>query len=687
MTRSIVSRGKNVADAVETAIHLLGTTKKNVEIEIIQLEKKGFLGIGAKPAVVKVTVKQAEESASTPCDDESLIASILQQQDVSHLNHEYIENLQPVEKIETNHSAQVWVTDGQVFCQHSATHYPTITPGKGVMVYKNGQVVVGTTVITEKDQIRICTDTEESELKWKITIDEDELTATCIVEPGYKKRFRLKDHPPAPHVELEVEEEIIEYETLHAQEVLDRLEEIGVVRGIQREEILKACQTTEPGEYVVARGMEPTEGKDGWIEFVVDVDSQTNHLKERSDGTVDFREITHIPSVKAGQVIGIIHPPVEGKEGYTVKGIPIPPKPVRAVLLHAGTGVGFVEEDAKIVATESGRPQIEHRGNMVKVSILPKLTHPSDVDLKSGNIHFNGDVEVLGAVEEEMEVDAEGDVLLHGSVNVATVKAGNSIKINGNVIRSEIVAGKSSMVIQEMSQLLGEMSQQMRNLVSAVELLYQHNAFKLSDFRVKGLSPLLKILLESKFKSFVQLVKQYVDKTDKEREFLDRDWLALAEICRNSFLILHPNQLKSLQDLVALHKKLEVLYQISHTPPQPNSSIILPYALNSRIYCNGDITISGQGCYNSKIHAGGFLRVNGFVRGGELYAGLGAEIAELGAKAGTSTRVMVPADKTIKIGVAMEDSIIQIGNRVHKFAEETRNIVAKLNSDGKLVLR
>jgi len=52
-------RAKNVETAVELALSELGVTRDKVDVEIIEEGSKGFLGIGAKEAVVKVTLKNA----------------------------------------------------------------------------------------------------------------------------------------------------------------------------------------------------------------------------------------------------------------------------------------------------------------------------------------------------------------------------------------------------------------------------------------------------------------------------------------------------------------------------------------------------------------------------------------------------------------------------------------------------
>ena len=56
-------RAKSVENAVELALSELGVTRDKVNVEIIDEGSKGFLGIGAKDAVVNVTLKEAPKAA------------------------------------------------------------------------------------------------------------------------------------------------------------------------------------------------------------------------------------------------------------------------------------------------------------------------------------------------------------------------------------------------------------------------------------------------------------------------------------------------------------------------------------------------------------------------------------------------------------------------------------------------
>ncbi|HSU80323.1 MAG TPA: RNA-binding cell elongation regulator Jag/EloR [Candidatus Angelobacter sp.] len=50
--------GKSIEEAIQEALTLLGLSRENVEVEIIDEPKKGWLGIGSRPAKVRVTEKK-----------------------------------------------------------------------------------------------------------------------------------------------------------------------------------------------------------------------------------------------------------------------------------------------------------------------------------------------------------------------------------------------------------------------------------------------------------------------------------------------------------------------------------------------------------------------------------------------------------------------------------------------------
>jgi spoIIIJ-associated protein len=62
MLKSIEVTGKTEEEAISSAVEQLGLDRDEVSVEIIQRAKSGFLGLGASPAVVKVTYEVPDDT-------------------------------------------------------------------------------------------------------------------------------------------------------------------------------------------------------------------------------------------------------------------------------------------------------------------------------------------------------------------------------------------------------------------------------------------------------------------------------------------------------------------------------------------------------------------------------------------------------------------------------------------------
>lgn len=695
--QSIVSKGKDINDAIKLGLELLDSTKKEVNIEIIQQQTKGFLGIRSKEAIVKLTKRENSVSSSSVSSEIQVEDKIDLEQIVSDFQFEQMSTGEdPQTKSDINEQTtiketdkdslkgKVWVKNGQLYCQSSPTQFPLVTINDGIKLYKNNQRLnEKTLIISENDQYQIKVENEEKLTTWNITLDEERLRALLTVEPGFKMIRSIPDIDADHHIDLIVEETKEVHHALNYTDVIQRLESLRVKHGFNQDEIVKAMETDVPGTFEIARGKSPIPGKDGWIEFKVDTDDQDG-LKE-INGKVDYRDIKTIPTVERGRLIAVIHPPLPGEMGYTVTNEPLPAKQTLPIVLSVRNGA-VVLEDKVVVSTKSGRPLIEKRGQLVKIAIMPKLTHVGNVDLISGNIRFMGDVEVFGEVDEKMVVEAEGDIMIHKSINFSTLTAKGTITTFGNVIGSEISAGKNNMLITELGHLLGIINQTIEKLIALVKQLTLSPAFKSNDLSRVGLQPLVKILLEKKFKSFPPLVKKYVENVRGGEDYLDDDvWRDVAVSLSQLFLSL-TNEVTSLERIEQLSKKIKELNELSKTPVEPNSYITIPNVQNSSLYCSGNILIVGQGCINTKIHAGGILKINGIIRGGEVYGRLGVEINEVGSESRTPTIIAVPSDQIIRMSKVMEGTTVKIGNVKYTFKETRYDVKVRLDDNERIVL-
>lgn len=65
MKKSVIKSAKTVEEAVRIALAELGTTKENVDIDVIEEPSSGFLGLlGVKPAIVKIVEKEGQQRRS-----------------------------------------------------------------------------------------------------------------------------------------------------------------------------------------------------------------------------------------------------------------------------------------------------------------------------------------------------------------------------------------------------------------------------------------------------------------------------------------------------------------------------------------------------------------------------------------------------------------------------------------------
>ena len=194
--------------------------------------------------------------------------------------------------------------------------------------------------------------------------------------------------------------------------VMQALSERGVNAGVDHEEIARmVVEEVFEREVLIARGAQPVDGVDGYFEYKFST-SFDNKPKVRPDGSVDYWSVHTIESVVAGQEIAIYHPPVEGEDGFNVKGKPIQAKKGRDQMPINGKGFEVQPDGVTYVATVDGK--IEMQNN--RIVILPVYEISGNAEISLGNIDFRGDVVIHGGVESGVTIRSTGSVTIDGIV-------------------------------------------------------------------------------------------------------------------------------------------------------------------------------------------------------------------------------------------------------------------------------
>ncbi|MGG1311164.1 MULTISPECIES: DUF342 domain-containing protein [Cohnella] len=235
----------------------------------------------------------------------------------------------------------------------------------------------------------------------------------------------------------------------------------GVTYGIQSDvlaQIAAKPQNFLHGPNIVAIGLPPQKGTDGYIKVLIDEDSQTRKPLEREDGSVDYREVTRLANVKAGQLIAERYPPGPGTPGIAVTGEEIPAKEGKEAVLKLGKNVVVNPEKTGIYAAIDG---LVTRTEKDKLNVFPVYEVNGDVDYTVGNIDFVGTVVIRGNVLTGFRIRAAGDIRVTGGIEGAEVESEGSIEVNGGIIGSHkgyVKAGRNvrCSFIQEGNVTAGE---------------------------------------------------------------------------------------------------------------------------------------------------------------------------------------------------------------------------------------
>ena len=214
------------------------------------------------------------------------------------------------------------------------------------------------------------------------------------------------------------------------EQVLDALKQAGVVSGILDAEIDAAIAAGKADARLIARGKAPVHGTDAEFRSLIpEIKSRSPRVDNR--GTVDYRDLGLFVTVAAGDPLMERIPATEGVPGENVLGEIAPAKPGKDSPFAPGLQGATVSADDEnlLVAEIAGQPLLVAHG--VKVESTLKV---QSIDLSTGNLAFEGTVNIVGDVKSGMKIRASGDVIIGGMVEAAEIQADGDISIKGGII-------------------------------------------------------------------------------------------------------------------------------------------------------------------------------------------------------------------------------------------------------------
>jgi len=221
-------------------------------------------------------------------------------------------------------------------------------------------------------------------------------------------------------------------------DILFLLAEKGVIYGIEHEMIQDILTMSAFGqEFLIASATPPIAGKDAIVTEIISIDPDAKPFLNE-DGTADYKKWDNIRQVEKGEIICTRIPPTKGIPGTSVFGHPLSPTPGYDIALPVGMNTKAIEGETKLVAAIDGF--LYRQGRHICIGSIYVIG--GDVNYKTGNIEYSGDVLVRGSVNTGFSVVADGNISIEGVVESAHIESKN-----GNVFLKSSVFGLNNATI------------------------------------------------------------------------------------------------------------------------------------------------------------------------------------------------------------------------------------------------
>ncbi|WP_096200408.1 FapA family protein [Bacillus sp. FJAT-45350] len=509
---------------------------------------------------------------------------------------------------------------------------PILVPNTDLQILVNEQLLKKERIVFSKDKIEI--HRKSSSLPFTIKISDDKLSILLQVSSELFKTYELATKARSHRMMLELEAvsspcDVEEVSSKITEEVLKK----GVSVEIYTTKIIQELLNPTFKPIKVAEGLPPIPAVDSVIEKYFSKDLK--EVIEEVDGKADYKNRLKIPTVEAGQVIARLFPPKEGKDGINVYGEVLQPKPPKKIEVRPKPRVRLTE-DGQVIALQQGRPSIT--GHSVKhIDILETYEVNSDVDMKTGNIYFSGDVLIRGHVKDNMKVESSGSIYVYGNVYHAKLAATQDIHIMGTVINSKVIAGQLSMYYSQVYKTSQDLLISFEKLILAVKQLEKSMTEKNLEF---NFNHVIQTLFEMKFDHIIKEVNQlyqiFSEMPENQIQHSVKTRILLNGLSK--FKDFH--SIRMIQSIAALNSILLSIKELiieMESMVNEESSIQIKSATSSTIKTNGEIIIKKDGVIQSQLFAGKniiFSHKDAVIRGGKIEALQSIKASTVGTELG-----------------------------------------------------
>lgn len=582
-----------------------------------------------------------------------------------NVKEEKLENNSYNDKIEKG----VRVKDGKIEIKGCGN----IIPCRGVELYINDDKCSSLVSysVKEKDKIEYNLIKNGESKEVYIDISKDKMKAFVNIQYRGTGDITLKDTDWSENLYLKCEPSSIDANQIEKYNMIDMkdlLKKNIVIKGIDEAKLKEACENGTKGQNLeIAEGLMPVDDIPSTLKILFDIGGKDLNINNEGQ-KIDYKNVYSIVNVKEGDVLAEIIPRIDGTNGYNVCGDEIKRKVASNRPIKIGDGCTI--ENNKIIATQNGRPS--SKNGIISVNAVYKV---KNVDIKSGNIKFIGDIEVEQGVSEGMSVRAGNAVLINKDIDSATISAGGEINIKGNILNSKVTTGQIDMEKKLYLDNLNKLKNDIENLIECSEELMKRANMSMSFAEVA------KVLIENKFRSISKLASNLVSESTN----LEIEGHAIINFLKNKLIGANVSNIKGVYELEEFLDIITNEIDFYEDDMIIQSDINISYCQDSLIKSTGKIQVTGKGTYVSDIIALNeveFVRKDAVARGGKISSMKSVTLGTVGSPAGVRTVVEVPENGTITAEIAYVNTKFCFGKKSKIIDSDCRNIKAYVDEFG-----
>ena len=207
----------------------------------------------------------------------------------------------------------------------------------------------------------------------------------------------------------------------------------------KKKEVVPINQIQNPDDNLVKRqvatGIPIVHGLDGWVKFY---HPHNQRVVIKDDGSADFRNLEKFISIKKDEKIATLFAGVPGTPGKDVYGAVLNPPAIKRPKITIGaniitTNVSSPEEPEKIYIEYTSACNGVLFSTDESVTVSPELRIDQSVGLATGNVNYNGTVNVTGSIEEGSKVECLGSLNVGENLESSDITVGKDLFVKGGI--------------------------------------------------------------------------------------------------------------------------------------------------------------------------------------------------------------------------------------------------------------